>query len=213
MDSRDLGMLWNLRDSIQQLPLQPKKKKKVGRGQVLYPPHFSFGFYMAHPMPLAGVYKLVWFGPYTRFALFSFSLCALVAFHLSYHSYLSFIFCCSRLPMFHLYIYNHVTIYHTCIHAFLSWTTSTYHIHINSYPQSRLGYRCFNTLYHLFLFLFPCPHLYYPYHSMHCSIIHAFPDNLYYSIHACFLEQLYITIYILRFGLAIQAGFVIAMHG
>jgi hypothetical protein len=125
-DSRDLGMLWSLRDSLQHLPLQ--QQKKVGRG--LYPPHFSFSFYLAHTMPLAGVYKLVWFGPYTRFtSFFLFSLLWLSS--ICYHSY---IFCRSRFSIFHLYIYNHVTVHHTHIHALLSWTTSTYHIH--SYLQS-----------------------------------------------------------------------------
>jgi len=81
MDSRDLGMLWSMRDSIQ---LQPKK---VGRGLGLFKPtslQLQLQVLLAWPTPCPLLAYINWFGPYTRFTLFF--LCA------SYHSYLSFIF-------------------------------------------------------------------------------------------------------------------------
>ena len=103
-------------------------------------------------------------------------------------------------------IYNYVMVHHTCTHAFLSWTTSTYHIY--SYPIA------------LVIIVASTRSIISSLSLARTCIIHIIPCTvrsytfsrtiLYYSTHACFLEQLYITIYILRFELAIQAGFVIA---
>ena len=199
MDSRDLGMLWSLRDCT--------KQKKVSRGLGLYLTSTSASTW---PTPCPSLaHKLVCYGSYTRFTPFSLS-CALVVFHLIYHSCISFIFRRSRFSIFHLYIYNnHVTVHHTYIHALLSWTTSTY-TYTRTRNRSRL-LTCFNIFLNALSVACTCITYIIP---MHRSIIHAFPDNFILQIsHTYFLEQLYITTYILRFGLVIQAGFVIAIHG
>ena len=145
--------------------------------------------------------------------LFFFSLCVLVVLHLSYLSYISFTFCRSRLSIFHLYIYNYVTVHHTYIHAFLSWTTSTYHIH--SYLQS-LSSRS-SSLQHApsylnalsltrtcitYIITVHRSHTRFPGQFYITVLIHAFLNN-------CVLQ--YTSI--LRFGLVIWVGFVIAIHG
>jgi hypothetical protein len=136
MDSRDLGMLWSLRDSI-----QPKKKQKLAEA---YPPYFSF--YLA-PMPLAGVYKLVWFGPYTRFTLFSF-LSALIVFHPQL-SFIPFIYL--PLSFVNLSICTSIIMLrfvHTRLFFLGQLVRTTY---TRTRNRSRLGYRRFNMLHHLFL--------------------------------------------------------------
>jgi len=85
---------------------------------------------------------------------------------------------------------------------FLSWTTSTYHIH--SYPQSLwslLSSLPLSLPQRPFFFARTCITYII---TIHLSIIHAFPDNFILGTHTCFLEQLCITMYILRFGLVIQ---------
>ena len=125
-------------------------------------------------MPLASVYNLVWFGSYTRFNLFSFSLGALVVFHLqvnihTFHLFFGRSRCqssiCTSIILLRFIIRTYT--------PFLSWTTSTYHIH--SYPQS-LSF-LLSSLHHLFLnalsFAPTCITYIIP---MYRSIIHAFPD-------------------------------------
>lgn len=108
-------------------------KKKVGRSLGLYPLH-SFSFYLAHPIPLAGVYKLVWFGPYTRLTLFSFSPAC-------FGCQLSFIPSSVALVR-QSSICTSIIMLRFIIHAFLSWTTSTY-TYTRTRNRSRLGYRRF----------------------------------------------------------------------
>lgn len=131
MDSRDLGMLWSLLDSIQQYPLQQKKRLAEAQAYT----HLTSVSVSIWPTPCPSLAYINWFGlAHIHDLLFFLFLCALVVFHPQIYSYLSFIFRRSCLSIFHMYIYNHVTVHHLRTYTiFLSWT-STYHMH--SYPQS-----------------------------------------------------------------------------
>ena len=162
-------------------------------------------------MPLAGVYKLVWFGPYIHDLLFFFTLilCFGCVFHL-----LSFALVCQSS------ICTSIIMLRSIIRTYTPYFLDNLYVPHTLVPAIALVSVIVASICSILSFItpFPLPALVLPISfPMHCSIIHA--SNKFITVthtHTCFLEQLYITIYIdniLRFGLVIQFKFVIAIHG